>query len=121
MCEECHGAPGVERSEMGKGLYPRGPKLLWAAKEDSPSELFWITKNGIKMTGMPAFGPTHSDEEIWAIVAFVKKLPGIDSAFYDELSRKWCERDMGGDIDAECHRMHEDCERQSDGTNHHEM
>ena len=44
------------------------PKL----QEWSSAELFWIIKNGIKMTGMPAFGPTHQDEQIWNIVGFVR-------------------------------------------------
>ena len=40
-------------------------------------ELFWIVQNGIRMTGMPAFGPTHKDEEIWKIVAFLRHLPAL--------------------------------------------
>ena len=126
MCVQCHGAPGVDRSEMAKGLYPRAPKLIWAAKEDGPGELFWITKNGVKMTGMPAFGPTHTDDEIWAIVAFMKKLPSLDSAAYADLTLKWCEKEGDEEMSMQCHRMmvecmrrKMDCERQSDGTMHH--
>jgi mono/diheme cytochrome c family protein len=40
-------------------------------------ELFWVVQNGIRMTGMPAFGPTHKDEEIWKIVAFLRHLPAL--------------------------------------------
>ncbi|HTY41254.1 MAG TPA: cytochrome c, partial [Thermoanaerobaculia bacterium] len=40
-------------------------------------ELFWILQNGIRLTGMPAFGPTHKDRQIWAIVAFVRHLPAM--------------------------------------------
>jgi len=78
MCVTCHGAPGVERSEIGKGLNPHGPNLAKSIGDLSDAELFWITKNGIKMTGMPAFGKTHSDDKIWAIVSFVKKLPKMN-------------------------------------------
>ncbi len=74
MCVGCHGAPGVDRSEIGKGLYPHGPNLVHSAKEMPPEELFWVAKNGIKSTGMPAFGPTHSDEKLWAIVAFLERM-----------------------------------------------
>lgn len=74
MCVLCHGAPGVERGELGKGITPEPPELSEAAEEFSERELFWITKHGIKMAGMPAFGPTHSDEEIWGIVAFLTRL-----------------------------------------------
>ncbi len=77
MCAGCHAAPGVERSEIGKGLYPHPPKLVRAVNDWSPGELFWITKYGIKMSGMPAFGPTHSDDKIWDIVAFLKQLPSM--------------------------------------------
>jgi hypothetical protein len=43
----------------------------------SSAEPFWIAKNGIRMTGMPAFGSTHKDEEIWKVVAFVQRLPMV--------------------------------------------
>jgi mono/diheme cytochrome c family protein len=82
MCVQCHGAPGVAPSEFAQGLYPKAPKLKRAAVEWSPAELYWMTKNGIKMSGMPAFGPTHDEHELWAIVAFLQKLPAMDSAAY---------------------------------------
>jgi mono/diheme cytochrome c family protein len=52
--------------------------------EWSDAELFWIVKNGIKMTGMPAFGPTHGDEDLWAIVAIMKELPELSEEAYAE-------------------------------------
>ena len=82
MCVGCHGAPGVERSEIGKGLYPHGPNLANSARELEPAELFWVAKNGIKSTGMPAFGPTHSDQKIWAIVAFLEKMKDMKPQDY---------------------------------------
>jgi|ERR1039457_4663379 cytochrome c553 len=83
MCVGCHGAPGIDQGEiLMKGLYPRPPKLVRTAKEFTPQQLFWITKNGFKMTGMPAFGPTHSDDKIWAIVAFTQKLPNMTNEQY---------------------------------------
>jgi len=82
MCVDCHGAPGVPASEYAKGLYPKAPKLKHPAEEWSPGELYWMTKYGIKMSGMPAFGSTHDDHELWSIVAFLKKLPSMDSAGY---------------------------------------
>ena len=50
-------------------------------------ELFWLVQGGIRMTGMPAFGPTHSDEEIWKIVAFVRRLPALSPEDQQELKR----------------------------------
>ncbi len=88
MCVGCHGGPGIERSEIGQGLYPKAPSLARAANDWTPQQLFWITKNGLKMTGMPAFGPTHSDEMIWAIVAFTKKLPTITKEQYQKFDEE---------------------------------
>ena len=85
MCQGCHGAPGIERNEIGQGLYPKPPNLAHSAKEMPASELFWITKNGIKLTGMPAFGKTHSDDKIWALVAFMKTLPNMTKEQYQTL------------------------------------
>src|SRR5438128_444312 len=75
-CAVCHGAPGVERGDIAEGLYPRPPNLADAARFYTPGELFWIVKHGIRMTGMPAWGD-HSEDELWATVAFLAKLPGM--------------------------------------------
>ena len=82
MCVGCHLAPGIESSEIRKGLMPTPPKLQETAKEWTPAELFWVIKNGVKMTGMPAWGATHSDKKIWDIVAFVKQLPHMTAGQY---------------------------------------
>jgi mono/diheme cytochrome c family protein len=82
MCVTCHGAPGVDRSEIGKGLNPHAPNLSRSITDLSDAELYWILKNGIKMTGMPSFGKTHSEEQLWAMVSFVKKLPGMTEDQY---------------------------------------
>jgi len=85
MCVSCHGAPGKEETELSKGLNPHAPYLVNYAKRMDPKIAFWITKNGIKMTGMPAWGKTHSDEQIWTIVAFMKKLPNISGEEYEKM------------------------------------
>jgi mono/diheme cytochrome c family protein len=85
MCVACHGGPGVERGEVGKGLNPRPPDLAKASENWSTAELFWIVKHGVKMTGMPAFGPTHSDERLWTMVAFLKQLPQLSPEDYAEM------------------------------------
>lgn len=86
-CVMCHGAPGAEPSEVGKGLTPDPPRLSDAAEEKSSAELFWIAKHGIKMTAMPAFGPTHEDRDLWAVVAFLERLPDLTPQQYDEMAR----------------------------------
>jgi hypothetical protein len=52
----------------------------------SPENLFWITKHGIKMTGMPAWGETHGDEELWDVVAFINQLGQMTPQQYQELT-----------------------------------
>jgi mono/diheme cytochrome c family protein len=83
-CAVCHGAPGVPRGDIGRGLYPPPPDLAKTTPLYSPAELFWILKHGIKMTGMPAWSD-HSDEELWGTVAFLKKLPGMSEQEYARL------------------------------------
>ncbi len=89
MCVMCHGAPGVERGEQGQGLNPEPPLLYESVADMSPSEVFWVIKNGIKMTGMPAFGPTHDDQKIWNIAAFVKRLPDTTAEQYAAMAKQF--------------------------------
>lgn len=86
MCRLCHGAPGHEKEEFAKGLYPKPPNLTSKEIQGmSDAEAFWVIKNGIKMTGMPAFGPTHDDNELWGIVGFWRRLPGLKPEQYKEV------------------------------------
>jgi mono/diheme cytochrome c family protein len=81
-CVHCHGGPGVEWSKFSEGLNP-GPPDLKDVVDDPPQEIFWVIKNGIKMTGMPSFGKIEvPDPEIWSVVAFVKKLKTVSEADY---------------------------------------
>jgi mono/diheme cytochrome c family protein len=100
MCATCHGAPGVERGEIGKGINPEPPDLAEEAAEWSDRELFWITKHGIKLAGMPAFGATHSDEALWGIVAFLRRLQRMSSEEYRLLASAADER---GEAHGEAH------------------
>src|SRR3546814_6059193 len=81
MCTGCHLAPGVEDTEIRPGLYPMPPNLTTLANQD-PKRSFWIIKHGIKMTAMPAWGKTHSDEPIGNQVHFHQKLPVLTPAPY---------------------------------------
>ena len=87
-CAVCHGAPGEELSEIAKGLNPPPPELDKGhiQKKYADAELYWIVAHGIRMTGMPAFGPTHNEKDLWAIVAFIKELPEIKPEKYESLS-----------------------------------
>ncbi|WP_119681931.1 c-type cytochrome [Indioceanicola profundi] len=85
MCQHCHAGPGVERAEWAMGMRPLPPHLTEAAAEWKPEEVFWLAKHGVKMSGMPAFGPTHDDQTLWAIAAFVKALPAMTPEEYAAL------------------------------------
>jgi thiosulfate dehydrogenase len=80
-CAVCHGsAQGNESaSPIAKGLYQKPPQLATEGVEDDPEgESFWRIKHGIRLTGMPSFGYTLTDQEIWALALFLKhmdKLP----------------------------------------------
>ncbi len=88
MCVVCHGAPGIAKGEVGEGLNPPAPDLAKTAGEWQPQEIYWMVKNGIKMSGMPAFGPTHDEEKLWNITAFVKRLPDMTAEEYRKLSEE---------------------------------
>lgn len=85
MCQECHGGPGVKPEEFAAGMNPRPPDLAEATDDLSLSEVFWIAKNGFKMTGMPAFGKTDKDEELWEVAWFVKHMSKVSPAQYAAL------------------------------------
>jgi mono/diheme cytochrome c family protein len=82
MCVSCHGAPGVERSWVGEGLNPYPPSLEVTANHWTAAETYWIVDHGIKMTGMPAMGPSHAEAEVWTVAAFVRSLPGLTPEQY---------------------------------------
>ena len=88
MCVTCHGAPGIQPSAIGMGLYPAPPDLAESAEEFTEAELYWTVKNGIKMTGMPAYGPTHPDIILWNIVAFIEDLPDLSPEAYEQMVEK---------------------------------
>jgi mono/diheme cytochrome c family protein len=83
-CVNCHGGPpDADWAKWSEGLKPVPADLKVMAKERTPSELFWVVKNGIKFTGMPSFGLAGaSDQQIWTIVAFIKNLPSMSDADY---------------------------------------
>lgn len=82
MCVTCHGAPGIEPTAIGAGMNPEPPDLAEAADDFTDAELFWIVKYGIKLAGMPAFGPTHSDSTLWGIVGAMRAMRGMTPEEY---------------------------------------
>jgi mono/diheme cytochrome c family protein len=84
MCTGCHLGPGMDPTELSKGLYPAPPNFS-KADVDNPSHQFWVIKHGIKASGMPAWGRSMRDEYIWGLVAFLQQLPKLDAAQYKAL------------------------------------
>ena len=84
-CATCHGVPDQPLPNMAQHMRPQPPPLAEAATEWAPNEIFWILEHGVKMTGMPAWGPWHSDDQLWSIVAFVEGLPEMSSEEYERL------------------------------------
>jgi mono/diheme cytochrome c family protein len=86
MCVTCHSAPGRKPNPVRRGLNPKPPKLdSQRVQRRSNTELYWIIEHGIRMTGMPAFGPTHRPEAIWALVGFIRQLPNITPQQYQDM------------------------------------
>lgn len=94
MCAGCHAPPGEKPSAVAKGLNPEPPDLAKSAEHMSPQEIFWVVKHGVKMTGMPAWKPTHDDNELWPIVTFVERMPDMTPAKYQALKAR--AKEMGG-------------------------
>ncbi|HVA19111.1 MAG TPA: cytochrome c [Solirubrobacteraceae bacterium] len=84
MCSVCHLAPGYTRDETAEGLYPHPPQLAHGISL-TPAQIFWVLKHGLKMTGMPAWGPSHTDEELWDLTAFVMRLPHLTAEQYRQI------------------------------------
>ncbi|MEX2205873.1 MAG: cytochrome c [Myxococcota bacterium] len=85
MCAACHARPGEKPGVLAQGLLPEPPALAEEAEAWSAAEQFWIVKNGVRMTGMPAFGPTHTDEQLWDLVALLRGLPSLSPDDYRSL------------------------------------
>jgi mono/diheme cytochrome c family protein len=86
LCVQCHGGPGVAPEAFALGLLPAPANLAHTARTWRPAELFWTISQGIKMTGMPAWAFRIDDEEIWAIVAFLRVMPTLTSDEYRRMA-----------------------------------
>jgi hypothetical protein len=87
MCTGCHLAPGRVNSELRQGLYPQPPDFP-AEGIDDPQTAFWVIQHGIKLTSMPAWGKSHTDEQIWDMVAFLQQIKGMSAERYRDLVAK---------------------------------
>ena len=80
-CAACHGLDGHKLTDAGRWMYPRAADLTSAeVQQYSDRELFWIVKNGIRLSGMPAFGRVESDEHVWDLANYLRTLRNTDRA-----------------------------------------
>jgi mono/diheme cytochrome c family protein len=76
-CSICHGSDGRGQTPIGQWMHPRAADLTSEEVQSfSDQELFWIIQNGIRFTGMPAFGKVETGGDIWNLVNYVRTLPG---------------------------------------------
>ncbi|MFZ0661452.1 MAG: cytochrome c [Acidobacteriaceae bacterium] len=74
-CASCHGSDGHTPAPIGLAMYPRVPSLSSPAVQKlSDKELFWVIKNGIRLSGMPGFEHINTDQEIWQLTYYVRSL-----------------------------------------------
>lgn len=117
-CAPCHGGPGDPSNPVVQQMYPEPADLPLAAPSWTPGQLFWIAKNGFKFTGMPAWVAQNRDDEVWAVVAFLRALPKMSAAEYRRLAIGEAEAPRGGllelaapgsraEILSRCRRCHE--------------
>ncbi len=94
-CVQCHGAPGVAQGDIGKSMQPLPGPLVDATQHFHARELYWITKHGIRLSGMPAWEFRLTDAELWDIVAFMQRLPDLTPQAYAEAVR-WKQAESSG-------------------------
>jgi len=85
-CAQCHGAPGIAPGNAARGQQPVATNLTQSAREWPANLLYHVTKKGVRMTGMPAWEFTMSEQSLWATVAFLKQLPKHNAASYTALA-----------------------------------
>jgi hypothetical protein len=89
-CASCHGNDGSGNTEMGKNLYPRSPDMRMADTQQlSDGELYYIIHNGVRWTGMPAWGEAgnNNDQDSWKLVLFIRHLPGLSAGEIHDMER----------------------------------
>ena len=87
-CAICHDNDGSGKGELGQGLYPKPPDLRSSRTQAlRDGELFYIIENGIRFTGMPAFGDAHDADDGWKLVQFIRHLPKLTERELADMKR----------------------------------
>jgi mono/diheme cytochrome c family protein len=89
-CAGCHANDGSGATEMGQNLYPKPPDMRKQSTQRlSDGEIFFIIKDGVRLTGMPAWGDAagRDDQDTWELVHFIRRLPAITPQELEEMKR----------------------------------
>ena len=80
-CATCHGNDGSGKTQIGQNLYPKTPDMRLPATQNlTDGEIYYVIHNGIRLTGMPAWGTEVKDKDSWKLVLFIRRLPQLTSA-----------------------------------------
>lgn len=85
-CLQCHGAPGIAREPLGRGQLPSPSSLAESAREWPAAHLFYVTQQGVRMSGMPAWEFRISEQGLWSTVAFLKAMPRMTAPEYEQFA-----------------------------------
>ena len=126
MCAGCHLSPGVAKTDFSENLYPKPPNFTKAdivkryQTEGGAKQGFWAIKHGIMASGMPAWGASHDDDRMWAMVAFIRSLPELDEAQYTILTTRisddMMDMSFDGDMNMSDDGMGMDMDMSDDGS-----
>ena len=105
-CKPCHGAPGDAGNPIVQQILPHPPNLVESVKDWSDAELFWIVKNGLKYAGMPAWVAPDRDDEVWSVIAFLRRMSDMPADEYRRLARNEGEALVDPARDAAGHDLH---------------
>lgn len=87
-CASCHANDGSGKTQIGQNLYPRAPDMRLPATQLQPDgALFYVIQNGVRLTGMPAWGSPGTEDESWALVRFIRHLPRLTPAELEEMQQ----------------------------------
>jgi mono/diheme cytochrome c family protein len=86
-CAVCHGGAAAKISPMQNKFSPPAPQLINRVPHDPEPWLFWVTKHGVRMTGMPAWSDILTDDQIWSVIAFIKRSNALEPAVHDAWQR----------------------------------
>lgn len=87
-CATCHGNDGSGKTQIGQNLYPKAPDMRLPATQNlTDGEIYYVIHNGIRLTGMPAWGSGDKDDDSWKLVLFIRHLPQLTSGEEDQMKR----------------------------------